>query len=90
MFTMPSTEYTPPPYVLTDTNVASVLKESLDRAILTRQNILEKPKPTYDIDGQRFEWAEYLEVLNKTIAQLTKELQDIDGPFEVESVGYSL
>lgn len=89
---MPSTEYIAPNFVLSDDNVKSVIKESLDRAILTRQGILEKPKPTYDIDGQKFEWAEYLEVLNATIKQLTNELQTLDSetPFEIESQAYSL
>ena len=57
---MPDTPYVPPAFSLSDAEQVSVIKESLDRAILTRQNILNKPKPTYDIDGQRFEWNDYL------------------------------
>lgn len=88
---MPSQPYTPPPYTLSDADRRSVLNESLDRAIITRQNILDKPKPTYDIDGQRFEWAEYLEVLNKTIDKLKQDIQDLDNdsPFEIESQVYT-
>lgn len=85
---MPNTEYTPPPYSLTDDNVLSVLRESRDRAILTRQQILEKPKPSYNIDGQEFKWNEYLKVLNDTIARLTQEILDADGPYEIESQMY--
>lgn len=89
---MPNVAYVPPPFVLSDTDVKSVIKESLDRAILTRQAILLNPKPTYDIDGQKFEWAEYLKQLNATIKQLTEELQTLDNetPFEIESQAYSL
>lgn len=89
---MPDTPYVPPLYPLADTEVKSVIKESLDRAILTRQSILLKPKPTYDIDGQKFEWAEYLKQLDATIKQLTQELQvlDSDSPFEIESQAYTL
>ena len=86
---MPNDAYVPPPFVLTDTETVSVIKESLDRAILTRQKILLNPKPSYSIDGQEFKWAEYLEVLNKTIAQLQKEIQSYDGPFEIDSVVYT-
>lgn len=86
---MPNEAYVPPPFSLADTEVVSVLKESLDRAILTRQSILLKPKPTYNIDGQEFKWAEYLEVLNKTISQLQKDIQSFDDPFEIDSVVYT-
>jgi len=86
---MPDTPYVPPAYSLADSEQASVIKESLDRAILTRQNILLKPKPTYDIDGQRFEWNEYLDILNKTIAQLQKDLVAFDELYEVNSQIYS-
>lgn len=89
---MPDVEYVPPAFVLTDANVKSVIKESLDRAILTRQSILLHPKPSYDIDGQKFEWAQYMKQLDATIAQLTKELQvlDTDSPFEIESQAYTM
>lgn len=86
---MPDTPYVPPTYVLSDSDTKSVIKESLDRAILTRQSILAKPKPTYDIDGQRFEWAEYLKVLNDTIAQLQVQLQSFDEPYELDSSIYT-
>lgn len=89
---MPNTPYVPPTYPLQDTDVRSVIKESLDRAILIRQGILEKPKPTYEIDGQKFEWTQYLKQLDATINQLTEELQTLDSdyPFEIESQAYSL
>ena len=89
---MPDVPYVAPLFPLADTEVKSVIKESLDRAILTRQSILLKPKPTYDIDGQKFEWAQYLKQLDATIKQLTEELQtlDSDSPFEIESQAYTL
>lgn len=86
---MPNEAYVPPSFVLADTDTVSVIKESLDRAILTRQSILLKPKPSYNIDGQEFKWAEYLEVLNKTISQLQKDLQAFDDPFEIDTVVYT-
>ena len=86
---MPDIPYVAPAYVLTDADTKSVIKESLDRAILTRQNILAKPKPTYDIDGQRFEWAEYLKTLNDTIVQLQQQLQTFDDPYEIDSSLYT-
>lgn len=85
---MPDTPYVPPAFSLSDAEQVSVIKESLDRAILTRQNILNKPKPTYDIDGQRFEWNEYLDILNKTISQLQKDLVAFDELYEITSTQY--
>jgi hypothetical protein len=87
---MPDTPYVPPAFSLSDAEQVSVIKESLDRAILTRQNILNKPKPTYDIDGQRFEWNEYLDILNKTISQLQKDLVAFDELYEITSTQYSV
>jgi hypothetical protein len=86
---MPDTPYVAPAYPLSDTDSVSVIKESLDRAILTRQKILLNPKPSYNIDGQEFKWAEYLDVINKTISQLQKDLQSFDDDYEIDSVVYS-
>ena len=86
---MPDTPYVPPAYVFSDADRKSIITESLDRAILTRQSILSKPKPTYDIDGQRFEWAEYLKVLNATIIELQSQLQTFDDPYEIDSSLYT-
>jgi hypothetical protein len=86
---MPDTPYVAPAYSLSDADAKSVIKESLDRAILTRQSILLKPKPTYDIDGQKFDWNTYLDILNKTISQLQRDLQDFDGLFEIDSSLYT-
>lgn len=85
---MPDTPYVPPAYSLSVSDQVSVIKESLDRAILTRQAILNKPKPTYDIDGQRFEWNEYLDILNKTITQLQADLVAFDELYEYSSTQY--
>jgi hypothetical protein len=86
---MPDTPYVPPAYTLSDADRKSVIAESLDRAILTRQSLLLKPKPTYDIDGQKFEWAEYLKVLNTTIQELQSQLQSFDDLYEIDSSLYT-
>lgn len=86
---MPDTPYVPSAYSLTDADSVSIIKETLDRAILTRQKIVLNPKPSYNIDGQEFKWAEYLEVLNKTITQLQKDVQAFEDDYELDSVVYT-
>lgn len=86
---MPDTAYTPPAFQFSDSDRKSIIQESLDRALLTRQNILAKPKPTYNIDGQEFKWNEYLDTLNKTIAELTSQLQAFDELYEIDSQLYT-
>lgn len=85
---MPDTEFTHPKYDLTDENIVTVLKDTLANAIITRNNVLAKPKPTYKIDNQEFQWAEYLSTLNATITQLQKDIAALSDPFEIDSVAY--
>lgn len=86
---MPDQPYVAPTVEFSDVDHVSIVRESLSRALQTRRDILLKPKPTYNIDGQEFKWAEYLEVLNKTIDQLQKDLQSLAEPFEETSVIYT-
>jgi hypothetical protein len=86
---MPELPYVPPTVEFSDSDHVSIIRESLTRAIVTRRDILLKPKPSYNIDGQEFKWNEYLEVLNKTITQLQSDLQSITEPFELDSVMYT-
>jgi hypothetical protein len=44
------------------------------------------PKPTYWIDGQRVQWAEYAESLQRTIDWCDQKLVEYQ-PFEVRSQG---
>lgn len=86
---MPNDQYTPPAFEFSDADRLSIIKESLSQALLTRQEILTNPKPSYSIDQQEFKWNEYLDMLNKTIAQLQSELQSFDELFELDSTIYT-
>ncbi len=51
--------------------------------------ITASPNPTYTIDGQEIEWAEYLRQLQSTLAWVNKQLVQAGGPYEVHTQGYT-
>lgn len=50
--------------------------------------ITAEPKPTYDIDGQKIAWGDYLKQLRRTVDWCNEKLAG-EEPFEVRSQGYS-
>ncbi len=46
------------------------------------------PKPSYELDGQKFEWKEYQEFILTNMKVIREQIQSLDGPFEIESQGY--
>jgi hypothetical protein len=48
--------------------------------------ITAEPKPTYQIDGQQVDWADYLIRLQKTVEWCNAQLA-AHGPIEVQSRG---
>lgn len=46
------------------------------------------PKPTYDVDGQKVAWSEYLDMLRRTVDWCEAKLAG-EEPFEMESRGIS-
>ena len=46
--------------------------------------ITANPKPTYEVDGQRVAWTEYLRRLQETAAWCDERLA-AEGPFEIET-----
>ncbi len=56
------------------------------QTLATMTSITENPKPTYNIDGQRVAWGEYLKQLQATVAWCNAQLA-ADTPFEVDSRG---
>lgn len=83
---MPIEPYTPPLVTLTATQEIEALRETLQNLIVVRRNILARPKPTYNLDGQEFKWNEYLDTLNKAIKEIQSNLRAAEGPFEEETV----
>lgn len=47
-------------------------------------SITANPKPSYEVDGQRVAWTEYLRRLQETVAWCDERMA-AEGPFEVET-----
>lgn len=73
---------------LTDEENLENLKQIRDNITALIGSITQQPKPTYDIDGQKVAWGEYLDQLRKQLAYTLQLIIDTEGPFEVESQGY--
>lgn len=63
-----------------------IQKRQLEELIIQVQR---SPKPNYDIDGQKVEWGDYLDMLYKRRERITKLIIDEEGPGEVETLGYA-
>jgi hypothetical protein len=50
--------------------------------------ITAEPKPTYQIDGQKVDWGDYLKQLENTIDWCNAQLA-AHAPVEVQSQGYT-
>lgn len=74
---------------LTDDQLQAKLLSTRDELIQRRLDVVSKPKPSYNIDGQEVKWAEYLKQLDASIKAITAELAQFDGPFEEVTVGYA-
>ena len=60
------------------------LAKAYDEITARILEVVESPKPSYNIDGKEVEWAEYLDILTKSQASLRKQLIIADSdPFEV-------
>jgi hypothetical protein len=63
--------------------------QSIRNQTLTQLEALRAdPKPTYWLDGQRVQWQEYAESLQRTIDWCDRKLAEY-APFEVRSQGVS-
>lgn len=72
----------------TDEQNIELLKEARDNVIVLIGQLTAQPKPNYDIDGQRIDWADYLDMLMKRRNDLNQDIIDLEGPYEIETQGY--
>lgn len=72
----------------TDEENVERLKEIRDQLIDRIGEVTAKPKPNYDIDGQKVEWADYLKQLKASLDGINAQIQAEDGPFEFETQAY--
>jgi len=73
----------------TDDENLLLLQEARDNVIVLIGQVTSKPKPNYDIDGQKILWADYLETLQKSLKSLSDQLIMLGAPVEEESQGYT-
>ena len=64
--------------------IATIKTQTLARIA----EITAEPKPTYNIDGQKVDWADYLNQLQQTVDWCNRKLA-AEGPFEFRSQGYT-
>lgn len=63
------------------------LQVTYDQLLARRLEVLTKPRPNYEIDGQIVNWADYLEVLTAQINGIKQELIQAQ-PFEEAETWY--
>ncbi len=64
--------------------IATVKTQTLARIA----EITAEPKPTYNVDGQKVAWSEYLKQLRETVDWCNEKLAG-EEPFEYRSRGYT-
>ncbi len=70
-----------------DDEVIADLKEARDNVLELIKSITASPKPTYNIDNQEVDWADYLKMLQASLKFLVQQLQSMDVYCE-ESLWY--
>lgn len=54
---------------------AERLQQTYNNLIAQRQKLSESPKPNIQVDGERYDWGDYMEMLTKQIAVVKAELE---------------
>jgi hypothetical protein len=73
---------------LDDDAALVALIESRDNIIRQIQDVTSKPRPDYEIDGQKVKWGAYLKQLQDALKAQNDLIQEFDGPFETHSTMY--
>lgn len=72
----------PPALPASGATTLQVLTQAYNNLAGIINQITLNPKPTYDVDGQRVDWAAYLTSLISALAKLRTEIEKEDGPYE--------
>ena len=67
---------------------ADVIKSIKSKALGLLDDIMDSPKPSYNIDGQNVEWADYIRVLQEKVEWCDTMLAGLE-PFEIHHQGYT-
>lgn len=58
------------------------------QALARIAEITAEPKPSYELDGQKIAWSDYLKQLRSTVDWCNEKLAG-ETPFEIRSRGYT-
>ena len=68
-----------------DTSRATI-EQTRRNALATMAEVTSDPKPDYYVGGKRYDWAKYLEVLQRTIDWCDRKLRDYEDGHVEDSV----
>lgn len=71
---------------MSDEALLAKLYEARDNLVEQKLQATLKPRPNYDIDGQKVEWVEYLKYLDRAVKDIQSTIQLYEGPYEEETV----
>lgn len=71
--------------MVTDAETIATIKSN---ALARIAEITADPRPTYTRDGRTYQWTEYLDQLQKTVAWCDQQTVAVD-PFEIASSAYT-
>ncbi len=66
---------------------AQNLDQAIDNLAAVLAQVTASPKPTYQVDGENYQWTEYVQMLMTQTKELEQMRQRADGAFEVRSRG---
>ncbi len=66
---------------------AQNLDQAIDNLAAVLAQVTASPKPTYTVDGETYQWMEYVQMLMTQTKGLEQMRQRADGAFEVRSRG---
>lgn len=66
--------------------IANPTQANIDTLTSTAEGLgVVRPKPTYSLDGESYNWGEYQQQLGEIMANVRKQMVFAGGPFEVRS-----
>lgn len=69
------------------------LKTARDNMAARLKDVTAAPKPSYDVDGQKVSWTEYIRLLAEGVERLNAVIDDKDdtdgGPYSEEIQAYT-
>jgi hypothetical protein len=74
-------------YVLVTELISNPTQANIDTLLSTAEGAgLVRPKPTYSLDGESYNWESYQAQIIKIMADLRTMIIRLGGPFEVRSI----